>query len=655
MAMSFSRPDPSSPNAVSTAAFTTSRKGYEQGEVRDFLRMVAAELARLQERERFLDRELRNAQRGATNANVALDEEVVTRLLGEEAARILSTAREAASSIKVRAEDNAARILREATDEAQRLREEAQVEAARRRQDAAADAEAELQMAKQQGRDMVNEARAYRERVLNELARRRELARQQIEQLVHGRDRLLQSFERARIAAVDVMAEMTPLGEPDEYVNLDPTTGPVPLMVPAAKLRSVEADAETDEAPTDDPAVDEIVDDVEADTELEVADEPEAEDTLEEVAEEVAEESPLEAETVEADTLEADTVEAEPELDIQLSADAGDEPESDVIAPVVSIFGGAVVTAEPEATADVASAATSEKDSVEDLFAKLRASRTAKVAARATESSAEALSAAVVQPAPEAAPEIVLPDATEELAVFRSTPEAPVAPTEFDDSAFGRRDAELTPLIVGSARKLKRVLADEQNDVLHVLRSAKKINALSDLLPSEAEHVRHYADAIDAELRAAALAGASSLGEGTAKDHKKAVAKAEVLQPAVAALGTSIVQPLRDRLDRAVSDTGGDPDDLVAVVRAVYREWKTQRIDEHLDDVARMAFGRGQLAVLAPGTPICWTVDPNGPDCPDAEDNALGGVVKAGDPFPTDHVCTPAHEGCRCMLQRAPR
>jgi hypothetical protein len=615
--------------------------------------MVAAELARLQERERFLDRELRNAQRGATNANVALDEEVVTRLLGEEAARILSTAREAASSIKVRAEDNAARILREATDEAQRLREEAQVEAARRRQDAAADAEAELQMAKQQGRDMVNEARAYRERVLNELARRRELARQQIEQLVHGRDRLLQSFERARIAAVDVMSEMTPLGEPDEYVNLDPTTGPVPLMVPAAKLRSVEAEA--DEAPTDDPAVDEIVDDVEADTELEVADEPEAEDTLKEVAEEVAEESPLDAETVEADTIEADTIEAKPELDIQRSADAGDEPESDVIAPVVSIFGGAVVTAEPEATADVASAATSEKDSVEDLFAKLRASRTAKVAARATESSAEAVSAAVVQPAPEPAPEIVLPDATEELAVFRSTPEAPVAPTQFDDSAFGRRDAELTPLIVGSARKLKRVLADEQNDVLHVLRSAKKINALSDLLPSEAEHVRHYADAIDAELRAAAQAGAASLGEGTAKDHKKAVAKAEVLQPAVAALGTSIVQPLRDRLDRAVSDTGGDPDDLVAVVRAVYREWKTQRIDEHLDDVARMAFGRGQLAVLVPGTPICWTVDPNGPDCPDTEDNALGGVVKAGDPFPTDHVCTPAHEGCRCMLQRAPR
>jgi len=72
-------------------------------------------MARLQEREKFLERELRTAQRGSTNSVVALDEEVVTRMLGEEAARILSTAREAASQIKIRSEDGASRMLREAT------------------------------------------------------------------------------------------------------------------------------------------------------------------------------------------------------------------------------------------------------------------------------------------------------------------------------------------------------------------------------------------------------------------------------------------------------------------------------------------------------------------------------------------------------------
>src|SRR4029077_5463312 len=101
----------------------------DQGEVRDFLRMVAAELARLQERERYLDRELRASQRGGPNPAIALDEEVVTRMLGEEAARILATSGEAATQIKVRAEDAAARIVRDAADEAQRLREEVQIEA----------------------------------------------------------------------------------------------------------------------------------------------------------------------------------------------------------------------------------------------------------------------------------------------------------------------------------------------------------------------------------------------------------------------------------------------------------------------------------------------------------------------------------------------
>ena len=157
-------------------------------------------------------------------------------MLGEETLHVLQTARESASQIKIRAEEGAARILREATEDANRTREQAEIEASRKRTDAAADAEGEVSLAKQQGREMVNEARAYRERVLSELTRRRELARQQIEQLILGRDRLLQVFERARLVAVDVVAELTPLGEPEEYVDLSPTTGPVPMMVPARSL-----------------------------------------------------------------------------------------------------------------------------------------------------------------------------------------------------------------------------------------------------------------------------------------------------------------------------------------------------------------------------------------------------------------------------------
>ena len=435
----------------------------------------------------------------------------------------------------------------------ERVREEAEVEAVRRRQDAAADAEAELQMAKQQGRDMVNEARAYRERVLGELARRREMARQQIEQLVHGRDRMLQAFERARLSAVDVMAELTPLAEPSEYVNLSPTTGPVPLMVPASQVNVAPPQAPNEVVGPIDMAID---DEPEVETEAVVETEPEIAPTAE-VIDDVEDLAP--------------TIES-----------SGDD--TGPLATVVSLFGNsdqapiAVVTEaeEPEsepAPAPVAAPGSAPagggRDSVDDLFAKLRASSTDTVVERAR--------------APRAETEVTTTvDSTEELSVFQASPEAPAADEVYDDTPFGRRDAELTPLIVASARKLKRVLADEQNDVLHALRSAKAAVSLLDLVPPEAEHVHQYAESIADDLRAAALAGASSTSDGGRKDLGKAVAKGNTLQPAVEALAASLVRPLRDRLERMVEAADGDAEELSMTVRAVYREWKTQRIDEHL-------------------------------------------------------------------------
>ena len=47
--------------------------------------------------------------------------------------------------------------------------------------------------------------------------------------------------------------------------------------------------------------------------------------------------------------------------------------------------------------------------------------------------------------------------------------------------------------------------------------------------------------------------------------------------------------------------------ELAALVRVVYREWKNQYIDEHMDDVALTAYGRGAAAVLNPSMRVCWT------------------------------------------------
>src|ERR687894_939382 len=105
MAISFSRPDPSSPAAVADANFPTARRGFDQQEVREFLRMVAAEMARMQDRERYLEDQMRSMRQQRSNVPADLDDESFARLVGEETARIIQAARESSSAIRAKAED----------------------------------------------------------------------------------------------------------------------------------------------------------------------------------------------------------------------------------------------------------------------------------------------------------------------------------------------------------------------------------------------------------------------------------------------------------------------------------------------------------------------------------------------------------------------
>ena len=630
MAMSFSRPDPASPAQVADASFSTGRRGYDQNEVRDFLRMVSAELGRLRERETFLERELQDAQNNPDLDSARLDDEALTRLLGEETARVLNAARESSHEIREKAEQSAARMLLEASDEATRMREEAEIESSRRRTDAAADAEAELSMAKQQGREMVTEARAYRERVLSELARRRELAREQIEQLVHGRDRLMQAFERARLVAVDVVAEMQPLGEPDEYVNLTPSTGPVPVMVAREDVRadapppdpvSDVVDGETDERDATESAIPEHEP---TDDDLRVV-EPNDDDAPETEAE-----AELDADLEDADLEEVHQADDD-HADDGLNADPAVDVDVDVDVDV-----GADVAVEDATGDDI------DDHVVVDLFARLRADAT-------VEAADEEESAVSVEDAHPQTPDATqAPDEGEDAETDVDLEEGA------DDTVFDRRDADLTPLIVSGARKLKRVLADEQNEVLDALRRSDPVRNLDGLLPWSADHLERYASVISDDLLQAANAGATLADLEKTPKLRKAAGK-QAVTAASEKLGQWLVQPLRDRLERCVSEGDGDNAAITKKVRAVYRECKTRHIDEQLDDVIRVAHGSGLLGALELDEPVEWTPDPSHDVCADCDDNRLAGAVAAGQPFPTGQVSTPAHPGCRCMLVPVPR
>ena len=623
MAISFSRPDPSSPAAVGSAQFSVARRGFEQEEVRDLLRGVSAELARLQERERFLESELRAMQTRGLSAPGALDEEMVTALLGEETARVLTAAREAAKQQIARAAETAERLVREASSDAARIRQEAEIESSRQRNDAVADVEAEIELAKQQGREMVIEAREYREKVLSELARRRELAREQIEHLIHDRDRLVAAFDRARLAANDVVGDLTEFDElSEEVARISGLSTPVDATAPIFFDHTKDPDAipQSSESIEVEKVVGVIAESIDSTT-IETAEIFETTEIIEvvEVLEvgEVTEEIP--------DT----TVVAMHEAPAGMSEHPSSEPPvQEHIAEVVQLFGKKRKEAEaPQATIEVVEpqvdvvevvetkkqpiATTPQKKSVDDLFARLKQTSTAEVA-RTTK------------------PKVVVP--------------------KVDQGVFDHRDEVLEPILVLITRKMKRVLADEENSMLTYLQGKKSVVALEKVLPVADEHLQMYVEALAEDVISAAMAGAQSLSKSLKADLRKRVTRSAVMQVVSRTMDESTIRPLREKIQRAVEQSDGDKDEMSNLIRSVYREMKMQRVEQQVSDIARMAYSRGAYLVLDQGTKVCWMVDPNGPSCADAEDNSLAGSTDLGSEFPTGHIHPTAHAGCRCLI-----
>ena len=636
MAISFSRPDPSSPAAVGSAAFPTSRRGFDQAEVRDFLKMVAAEMARLQERERFLESEMRAMQTRGLSAPGRLDEETVTTLLGEEAARVLTAARDASTQIRDRAEESATRLVKDAAEDAVRIRESAVLEAARIREDSGADAESEIEMAKQQGRDMVNEAREYREKVLSELSRRRDAARSQIEQLLHGRDRLMNAFERARIASEDVIGGLTEAhDEPEFIVDLSPTTGPVPIINsehPSVKVFDRE-EVVVEEEPTE-VATNVVIFDHETEAEVETI----AEEVSVEIVDEVQivdvlhpVHTPTEITPIVEDVVAVEPTETSQTNVVSLfgrGRRSADMPEIEIETEIE------VEVEKPASEVVVAPAPKKDVVAVDDIFAKLRAGSTADVAAKTTTASEIATDEKPVT-------KTAAPKAEKKA---KAKPVVAVV----DPARFEERNEELSPVVVAMARKLKRVLADEQNTVLGHVRAKRSSLDIDGVLGTEAEHSARYAEAVAEDSMAAASAGAKSVK--AAGGSSRRVTQKAIAAHAVSAITAGLVAGFREDARIAIGEAEGDREVLLGLIRDVYRSWKTERIDSHVDDIACSSYSHGAYLALEPGSKITWMAEPDTNCCSECEDNSLGGSVVRGDDFPTGHSHPPAHAGCRCLV-----
>ena len=718
--------------------FATARRGFDQDEVRAYLRELADLVDGLRRREAEL-RARAEAAEARTPRLEDIDEHRLVEMLGEETARILDAGRVASADIRRKAEESAERLIAEANEEAHRLRSENETAMQRRRGEVNVELEAlkaeaagELDRRQAEGAEQINEirrsaqaeadelvdeAQVVRRRLLGDLARRRRAAREQLERLNAARERLLAAYDVVRRTVDEATSELT-VALPEAKLAGDsasrrineepePTVDDLEGLVTMARIAGL-IEPSTLEPETLDPET------TEPEPSPAVPASRESPERLEPAPERGAGLAALSgAGPSQAPPPPEPDPEPEPELEVE-APDAEVEPEVEVEEPEEVFEEDEYVEyddeddwAEEDGEAEEeAAAAPSMASSVEALFARIKADTEAvhddegAVATLADDDTYDDepyddWSDDEEEPAePHDGPAAVPIESYDRGAVAHLLPEqfdededeAPVEhddhdehddvevehhhdqpdevaepdidddhrddvepedhvddyasePVAGDEDLVERRDTALAKIEHDLNRRLKRVLADEQNEVLDLLRRTKPSSS-DELLAALGGHTARYTDAARDELGQAASWGAASVG-GEPDGSYEALA---------VELAQAVVEPLRERIAGSFRDTGGELDEVTGRLRSLYREWKGQRIAAAVRHYAVAAYAQGAYGSMPDGTPLRWLVDRTSDPCPDADDNALAGAVCKGEAFPTGDHCPPAHLGCRCMV-----
>lgn len=598
---------PLSPEEIAHRSFPTSFRGFDTGEVRAYLARVADELRAAAADEREFQRRLGEAEHRALHP--VLDQATLSRAVGEEMARLLASAQEAAQELRTKAEENAGRILREAHDHAQRVRDDADRVLARRTaeaDEAAAairsaaevervavleraqrDADGNLAEVETRARKLVEDAQADRTRVLTDLGRRRRMVNSQVQQLRAGRERLLDAYRVVRRTLDEVSEEL-------ERVEVEARSA-------SSEVARRHVERAEDAAPAGTPVEGE-------------GEEPER----------------AEAEAVAESEVRVAAADEEPSgSTLRLVRSAEPPPRVvarlDVVHPPAEIEAVRVIAGDgplhPPVVSDPVLARPPES-AVDDLFARMRAER-ARAVARANDVLDEPPAA---EPPPAVAAQVVEPQV-----------EAPVE----DEARRERRDAAVEAIQGQLVRRLKRALQDDQNEALDRLRAGRSGPSVTALVPVDEQAGRLRGAALDL-LGEAYLAGARFVA---ADVHPSPQAG-----PMAADLAAAVMAPLRRALETSLA--GGDDDaGVVDRIGAAYRECRAQRVDGAVSDAVVAAFAHGTMATAA--GPLRWVVDDDGAPCADCDDNELAGPTPPGDAYPTGQTAPPAHAGCRCLLTPA--
>ena len=594
------------PELVEEIDFAVVRRGYEPERVRRRLQEAAAEIRRLNTEVTELSERLAQFEASPPDDLEAR----VAEALGDETVKVLQAARRAAQERIARAEAESAELVERAHTAAVAIVDES----------------------RDRGAEVVQEARNVRERILTDLARKRRTHRMEVEKLRTVRDHLLESLSicqqglaswieelvqvvpRARAAAE--RAGLLVAAEPEDTVSefeAEIETGRLmglPLdEMPAGDEAADEpgeplvAESGRDDAPSDSASIRDEDEPVDGDAESDAHD-PQAE------PEELSE-PPLEP-VAGSQRIAPYDIEAEPEggpdesalagfidefglgsvgdsaesvaLVVEDGAGSADEPVGDSAESVVLVVedaaesadesveemedGEAVILADEKV--DEPAAGASPPSDAGAIFARLRA-----VGQRF---SGEAAEPAEPEPPAEADPPVADPPESESgeppEAAADDGASAPVVAAEYVEEGSEEDDlisAARAVAVREIARRLKRIVVDEQGELLDALRrmGPRALEARVGL------DTTRYARAVRGPL------------EDFASDIDVSIDDIN-LEAASGAVVSMLVDPVRSRLRDLAAETD-DLEAVSAVVRAVYRESRSRRADA----AAAEAFAKG--------------------------------------------------------------
>lgn len=201
-----------------------------------------------------------------------------------------------------------------------------------------------------------------------------------------------------------------------------------------------------------------------------------------------------------------------------------------------------------------------------------------------------------------------------------------------------------------SARRLKRLLQEEHNDILDRLRTRKAGKDAEQIVATSEEQLARFAEGLGQVLGDAFREGRRAAG-GTGDGNAQASVRRQVTRQVVKPLRSEVVEAIQAGLD---SEDG--PSAVAERASDVFRVWKGVRTEMLGEGMAYGAYHQGMVD--------CWSSETSSrkvwvlaeeDECPGdvCAENAGAGPLEPKLAFPSGHILPPAHGGCLCTLRKA--